>query len=105
MIIANLKTPYYAVVFTTLLTENLTDYENTAERMEKLAKLQEGYLGIESARNKIGITVSYWKDLASITKWKNNIEHTEPRVKGRNKGYQHYQLRICKVERDYGFKR
>ena len=85
MIIANLKTPYYAVVFTTLLTENLTDYEKTAERMEKLAKLQEGYLGIESARNKIGITVSYWKDLASITKWKNNIEHTEARVKGRNK--------------------
>ena len=105
MIIANLKTPYYAVVFTTLLTENLTDYEKTSERMEKLAKLQEGYLGIESARNKIGITVSYWKDLASITKWKNNIEHTEARVKGRNKWYQQYQLRICKVERDYGFKR
>ena len=105
MIIANLKTPYYAVVFTTLLKENLTDYEKTAERMEKLAKLQEGYLGIESARNKIGITVSYWKDLASITKWKNNIEHTETRVKGRNKWYQQYQLRICKVERDYGFER
>ena len=73
--------------------------------MEELAKLQGGYLGIESTRNEIGITVSYWKDIASITKWKNNIEHTEPRVKGRNKGYQHYQLRICKVERDYGFKR
>ena len=105
MIIADLKTPYYAVIFTTLLTENLTDYENTAERMEKLAKLQEGYLGIESARNNIGITVSYWKDLASITKWKNNIEHTEARVKGRNKWYKQYQLRICKVERDYGFER
>tara|TARA_B100000497_G_C7298950_1_gene203470 strand:+ start:109 stop:426 length:318 start_codon:yes stop_codon:yes gene_type:complete len=105
MIIADLKTPYYAVIFTTLFTKNLTDYEKTAIRMEELAKLQEGYLGIESARSKIGITVSYWKDLASITKWKNNIEHTEARVKGKNKWYQHYQLRICKVERDYGFKR
>ena len=83
----------------------IADYEKTAIRMEELAKLQDGYLGIESTRNEIGITVSYWKDIASITKWKNNIEHTEPRVKGRNKGYQHYQLRICKVERDYGFKR
>ena len=92
MIIADLKTPYYAVIFTTLFTENLTDYEKTAERMKKLAKLQEGYLGIESARSNIGITVSYWKDLASITKWKNNIEHTESRVKGRNKWYQQYQL-------------
>ena len=105
MIIADLKTPYYAVIFTTLLTNNLADYEKTAIRMEELAKLQDGYLGIESTRNKIGITVSYWKDLASITKWKNNIEHTEVRVKGRNKWYQQYQLRICKVERDYGFKR
>ena len=105
MIITDLKTPYYAVIFTTLLTENLTDYEKTAERMEELAKLQEGYLGIGSARSNIGITVSYLKDLASITKWKNNIEHTEARVKGRNKWYQQYQLRICKVEREYGFER
>ena len=105
MIIADLKTPYYAVIFTTLFTKNLTDYEKTAIRMEELAKLQEGYLGIESARSKIGITVSYWKDLASITKWKNNIEHTEARDRGREQWYQHYQLRICKVERDYGFKR
>jgi len=105
MIITDLKTPYYAVIFTTVLTNNLADYEKTAIRMEELAKLQDGYLGIESTRNEIGITVSYWKDLASITKWKNNIEHTEARDRGREQWYQHYQLRICKVERDYGFKR
>ena len=105
MITADLKTPYYAVIFTTLLTKNSADYEKTAIRMEELAKLQDGYLGIESTRNEIGITVSYWKDLASITKWKNNIEHIEARVKGRNKWYQQYQLRICKVEREYGFER
>lgn len=105
MIVTNLTSPYYAVIFTTLLTNNQTDYEETSKRMEKLAKQQEGYLGIESARSKIGITVSYWKDLASITKWKNNIEHTEARANGRNRWYQQYQLRICKVERDYGFER
>ena len=105
MIITDLKTPYYAVIFTTLLTKNLADYETTAVRMEKLAKLQDGYLGIESARSNIGITVSYWKDLASITKWKNNIEHTEARIVGRNKWYEKYQLRICKVERHYGFEK
>ena len=105
MITADLKTPYYAVIFTTLLTKNSADYEKTAIRMEELAKLQDGYLGIESTRNEIGITVSYWKDLASITKWKNNIEHTEARDRGREQWYQQYQLRICKVERDYGFKR
>ena len=104
MIIADLKTPYYAVIFTTLLTKNLADYEKTAIRMEKLAELQEGFLGIESARNEVGITVSYWNSLEAITKWKHNLEHTEVRKRGREQWYEHYQLRICKVERDYGFK-
>jgi heme-degrading monooxygenase HmoA len=105
MIIADLKTPYYAVIFTTLLTKNLADYEKTAIRMEKLAELQEGFLGIESARNEVGITVSYWNSLEAITKWKHNIEHTEVRKRGREQWYEHYQLRICKVEKDYGFKK
>ena len=105
MIVTNLKTPYYAVIFTTLLTKYSADYEKTSERMEELAKLQDGYLGLEFTRNEVGITVSFWKDLASITKCKNNIEHTEARISGRNKWYQQYQLRICKVERGYGFER
>ena len=71
--------------------------------MEVLAKEQKGYLGIESARSDLGITVSYWKDLDAITQWKNNIEHTEVRNRGRKQWYQQYQLRICKVEREYGF--
>jgi len=103
MIEAHLKPPYYAVIFTALLTDDITDYVKTAERMEELAKEQEGYLGIESARNQIGITVSYWKDLDAITRWKNHVEHTEARERGRKQWYQQYQLRICKVEHEYGF--
>lgn len=103
MIVTDLKTPYYAVIFTTLLNDDLTGYLETAERMEELAKEQEGYLGIESTRNEVGITVSYWKDLDSIVAWKNNVEHTEARNKGREQWYKQYQLRICKVEREYGF--
>ena len=103
MIVSHLKPPYYAVIFTTYLTDDLTDYEETAKRMEDLANEQDGYLGIESTRNELGITISYWKDLDAITKWKNNIEHTEARNRGREQWYQQYQLRICKVEREYGF--
>ena len=105
MIVTDLKTPYYAVIFTTFLADDLTGYAETAERMEKLAQQQEGYLGIESTRNEVGITVSYWKDLDSIVKWKNNVEHTEARNKGREQWYRQYQLRICKVEREYGFEK
>ena len=105
MIVSHLQPPYYAVIFTTLLMDDLTGYQETAERMEAIAKEQEGYLGIESARKELGITVSYWKDLESIAQWKNNVEHTEARNRGREQWYKQYQLRICKVEREYGFEK
>jgi heme-degrading monooxygenase HmoA len=103
MIIDHLEPPYYAVIFTTIVEENLEGYLETSLRMEQLAKLQKGYLGIESARSEIGITVSYWLNLDDIIAWKNNTEHTEARDSGRQKWYKKYQIRICKVEREYGF--
>ena len=103
MIVDSLTVPYYAVIFTTILSDNQKGYNDMANTMEELAKEQEGYLGIESARSEVGITVSYWQSLEAITKWKNNLQHTEAREKGREKWYQKYQLRICKVEREYGF--
>jgi len=105
MIAKTPQPPYYAVIFSTLRTEINDGYEETASRMEELAKQQEGYLGIESVRNEMGITVSYWESLDAITKWKNNMEHTVTREKGRDLWYKKYQLRICKVERDYGFEK
>jgi len=105
MIAKTPKPPYYAVIFSTIRTNVDKDYEETAKRMEELAKLQQGYLGIESARNDVGITVSYWDSLDAILKWKNNTEHTLAREKGRELWYKKYQLRICKVARDYGFEK
>ncbi|MDC1432540.1 antibiotic biosynthesis monooxygenase [Polaribacter sp.] len=103
MIVDNLETPYYAVIFTTISSENTDGYQEAAQIMEILAKQQKGFLGMESARSEIGITVSYWQTLAAISAWKNNIEHTAVRELGREKWYKKYQLRICKVERAYGF--
>ena len=103
MIVDNLETPYYAVIFKTISSENTDGYQEAAQRMEILAKQQKGFLGMESARSEIGITVSYWQTLAAISAWKNNIEHTAVRELGREKWYKKYQLRICKVERAYGF--
>ena len=105
MIEDGLTPPYYAVIFTTVLTDDLSGYNDMASRMETLAKQQEGYLGIESARSEVGITVSYWRSLESIIQWKNNLLHIEAREKGREQWYKKYQLRICKVEREYGFEK
>lgn len=94
--------PYYAVIFTSTL-KNEEGYSAMAEKMSELAKQQDGFLGIESARNQLGITVSYWRDLEAIKKWKLNVEHLEAQQKGRNSWYKEYQVRIAKIERDYTF--
>ncbi|MGD8349482.1 MAG: antibiotic biosynthesis monooxygenase [Gammaproteobacteria bacterium] len=96
------KAPYYAVIFTSLKSGDAEGYADTAERMLELAREQPGFLGVESAREELGITVSYWKDLASIKRWKAHAEHREAQRMGKRKWYSSYKTRIALVERDYG---
>jgi len=97
--------PYYAVIFSSLRTEVDEGYEKTSDRMFELAAQQPGFLGVESARNELGITVSYWESLEAIHNWKQNAEHTLARNTGREKWYTLFKTRICRVERDYGFEK
>jgi len=95
--------PYYAVIFTSHRTEGDNGYGETAERMLNLALRQPGFLGVESSRKSIGITVSYWSDLKYIKLWKQNTAHILAQKQGRKIWYKEFKIRICKVERDYGF--
>lgn len=94
--------PYYAVIFTSTRTEKKDGYNEMATRMVELAQQQPGFLGIESAREELGITVSYWADLEAIKKWKANSEHLQAQKSGRKSWYDSFKVRISKVERDYG---
>ncbi len=102
MIAKTPEPPYYAVIFTSTRTEGDNGYSAMAEAMEKLADKQPGYLGIESARNDIGITVSYWESLEAIKNWKENVQHQMAQKMGKEKWYAQYRLRIAKVEKEYG---
>ena len=95
--------PYYAVIFTSHLTESDSDYTQTAELMVELASQQAGFLGVESVRDGMGITVSYWSDTESISAWKQNAEHLIAQKRGRDVWYKEFKIRIAKIERDYGF--
>ncbi|WP_068546189.1 antibiotic biosynthesis monooxygenase family protein [Thalassotalea crassostreae] len=96
------KPPYYAVIFSSILNESDNqNYQKMAVTMENLAKQQPGFLGFESAREDIGITISFWRDLESIKQWKNNSEHKVAQQQGKDYWYKAYTTRICKVERDY----
>lgn len=97
------KTPYYAVIFTSLRTKEDQGYELAAKRMADLAQKQKGFLGVESARSEVGITISYWESLEAIQSWRNNDEHKNVQKRGKKKWYASYKIRICKVERDYEF--
>ncbi len=69
---------YYAVIFTSTRTEVEDGYAEMAIKMVELAKIQSGFIGLESARSEIGITVSYWKSLEDIQKWKANLGRSVP---------------------------
>jgi heme-degrading monooxygenase HmoA len=101
-IAATPEPPYLAVIFTSLRNEQPRDgYEATAARMFELAAAQHGCLGIESARDDVGITVSYWRDEEAIAAWKADAEHRLAQEHGRDRWYREYALRIARVERAY----
>ncbi|MBD1260244.1 antibiotic biosynthesis monooxygenase [Maribacter polysiphoniae] len=94
--------PYYAVIFTSKRTSGDHGYDAMAQKMEDLARQQPGFLGFESARDEIGISVSYWESLQDIAHWKSNTDHLIAQEKGRTDWYAWYKVRICLVEREYG---
>lgn len=96
--------PYYAVIFSSRRTDGDAGYAAMADRMVELAATQPGFLGIESARDAegFGITVAYWRSEADIAAWKAHAEHTRARALGRTLWYEHFEVRVAKVERAYG---
>lgn len=95
--------PYYAVIFSNQLRSSSEGYEEMANKMLELARQQEGFLGVESARDAIGITVSYWRDQQSILRWKQDAEHILAQQRGKSEWYKSFFTRIALVERDYSF--
>ena len=97
--------PYYAVIFTSLrAADDDGAYARMAERMVAAAAQQPGYLGMESARGAdgLGITVSYWDSAEAIAAWRANAEHLAAQALGKRSWYEHYEVRVAKVERAYG---
>lgn len=100
-----LEPPYYAVIFTAKRKGEDEGYGATVARMQELASKSSGYLGVDHARDNegFGITISYWKDEESISSWKKHEEHKQAQQNGKDKWYQYYSIKVCKVEREYSF--
>ncbi len=94
--------PYYAVIFSSIRSDGENGYGDMAKRMVELASSQPGFLGFESVRQEIGISVSYWASLETIQSWKENAEHREAQKKAKD-WYDSFRVRVCRVEKEYGF--
>jgi heme-degrading monooxygenase HmoA len=96
-----------AVIFTSLRSTGDDGYAQTSDEMVRLASLQDGFLGVESARDAdgLGLTVSYWRDEAAIKAWRAHADHLVAQAAGKARWYRAYRVRICRVEREYGFER
>ena len=95
--------PYYAVIFANQASSELSGYSEMADKMVELAQSQPGYIGVESTRDSegFGITVSYWRDQEAMIGWKAVASHALAQKLGKERWYEHYVLRVAKVERQY----
>ncbi len=97
--------PYTAVIFTSVRTDGDRGYAAMARRMDALAAEQPGYLGVEAAREDVGITVSYWRDEQAAQAWKAVAEHLVAQERGHDVWYADYRVRVATVTREYGPRR
>ncbi|MDJ0630315.1 MAG: antibiotic biosynthesis monooxygenase [Rhodobacter sp.] len=95
--------PYYAVIFTAQRTAVDDGYAAMAGKMSDMAQSHPGCIGMETTRDEagLGITVSYWRDEASLLDWKADAKHLVAQQLGKDRWYSHYTLRVAKVERHY----
>lgn len=94
--------PYYAVIFTSVRTDVDDGYGEAAREMVELARQQPGFLGFETARQGLGISVSYWASLEAIRAWRANAAHRAVQARAKD-WYAAFRVRVAKVEREYGF--
>lgn len=96
--------PYYAVIFTSKVSDDLEGYEEMAEKMVILSMQQPGFLGMEYGEyDGLSITTCYWDSEESIAAWKANLDHLPAQELGRGKWYKKFAIRIARVERETRF--
>jgi heme-degrading monooxygenase HmoA len=96
----------YAVVFVSQRNnQDQSGYDAMAEKIERLARAQPGYVAFESVRDASGkgVSVSYWSSLEAIRAWASNAEHLVAQRLGRERWYDWYKISIAQVDRELVF--
>ncbi|MDC1174103.1 antibiotic biosynthesis monooxygenase [Bacteriovoracaceae bacterium] len=95
---------HFAVIFKTQRDLPIpNEYLEINKKMVQLVTEYGGYVSIDSVMNDTGkgISISYWKSLNDIKKWKENIEHLQAQESGKTKWYDYYKVEVCEIIREY----
>ncbi len=98
------KEDYFAVIFISEKSNDLTGYEEMDELTINLAQQQPGFIGYESVTNNQnkGIFISYWESMDAIENWRKNSIHLAAKNQAK-KWYKSYISQICKVQKNHEF--
>jgi len=82
------------------------DYLDIATELKPLLQQIEGFISIErfsslAEEGKI-LSLSFWRDEQAIHEWRNLEEHRIAQIKGRERIFKNYRIRVANVCRDYG---
>ena len=96
-----------AVIFEfTPASGRFPDYMELVGQLKSELDKAEGFISLErfesiNAPGKF-VSLQFWRDEASVAKWRNLQQHREAQKKGRGGIFASYRLRIAGVIRDYG---
>ena len=82
------------------------DYLDLAAALRRELEAIDGFISVErfeslSEPGKL-LSLSFWRDEAAVTAWRNLTAHRAAQMKGRGGIFADYRLRVAGVIRDYG---
>ena len=84
-----------------------SEFETALQHMHELVNKYDGFLGetpcysIENEKRLVSLF--YWRDRESIKAWHEDSEHLKTQQLGREKIFTSYRIRVCELEREYGW--
>jgi heme-degrading monooxygenase HmoA len=96
-----------AVIFEVLPRDGRRDeYLGIAAELRPRLDQIDGFISIErfeslSRPGKL-LSLSFWRDEAAVTQWRENSEHRRAQELGKTSIFAEYRIRVASVVRDYG---
>lgn len=99
--------PYYVAIFTSLRSSDSEGYDEMDSATYERVATMPGYMGAESFSSESGrrVTIVKFRSEQDMLFWRRDPLHVRAQDEGRKRWYDHYNIKVCRVEREYEFTR